>query len=39
MTPIERLHEDYRKDIEKRKKEKDMDEYIRIHTTGGSAET
>ena len=37
LTPLEKLHEDYRKNNKENNKEED--EIVRIHTRGGSAET
>ena len=37
VEPLQRLHEELR--IEKLKEEKETEEWIRIQTTGGGAET
>ena len=39
QTPTERLHEDYRKKLKEEKDSTSDDEWIRMQTTGGGAET
>tara|TARA_B100000700_G_C14633581_1_gene663981 strand:- start:130 stop:294 length:165 start_codon:yes stop_codon:yes gene_type:complete len=39
QTPIERLHEDYRKKLKEKKESTPDEEWVKMQTYGGGAET